>query len=189
MKYIADTKKGFTIIELLVVVAIIAMLSSIVFIYLTDTQMKARDSLRIQHAKQIEHALELYYTQHGRYPARDTGSTSEDACGGVPSYGNARWCSLFTDLEPYLDPLPIDPRGPQPTYRYYYDSDSGDSYQSYGFMITFEHPLNQGLSENDGGFYETRYEFGQQPAYCIQRYSGTNSNWWGSQATVCVGGN
>jgi prepilin-type N-terminal cleavage/methylation domain-containing protein len=179
--------RGFTLIELLVVVAIVAMLSSVILASLGTARVRSRDVKRIATLTQIRNALELYHADNGQYPARNAAQSGSAACGG-----NANWCSLITDLSPYLK-APIDPSGSQDTYRFQYDADSGDNYQTYGLMIDVEDSSNFSKVNNDGGFYNgldsTSYEVGDQPSYCAQKYTSSNSNWWGAATTVCVGGN
>jgi general secretion pathway protein G len=62
-------KKGFTLIELLVVIAIIALLSTLAVVALGSAREKARDAKRLSDLKQIQTALELYYTDKSDYPA------------------------------------------------------------------------------------------------------------------------
>jgi len=59
---------GFTLIEILVVIAIIAVLSSIVLVGLGPTQRLGRDAKRLSDLSQIQHGLELYYYKCGYYP-------------------------------------------------------------------------------------------------------------------------
>lgn len=65
MKY----KNGFTIIEITVTVAIIAILATFVGMSLTGQQVQARDSVRSTKVKIIADALERYYDKHGEYPS------------------------------------------------------------------------------------------------------------------------
>ncbi len=64
-------KKGFTLIELLVVIAIIALLSTLAVVALGSAREKARDAKRLSDIKQIQTALELYYTDKSDYPTGD----------------------------------------------------------------------------------------------------------------------
>ncbi|MBU1146489.1 type II secretion system GspH family protein [Patescibacteria group bacterium] len=61
-------KKGFTLIELLVVIAIIGLLSTLAVVALTSARTKARDSKRVADMKQVQTAMELYYSATNGYP-------------------------------------------------------------------------------------------------------------------------
>jgi len=61
-------RQAFTLIELLVVIAIIGLLASISIISLNNARAKARDAKRVADAKQVSTALELFFSDAGRYP-------------------------------------------------------------------------------------------------------------------------
>ena len=64
-----NNKKGFTLVELLVVVAIVAILSVTAYVALGGQTGKARDSRRKSDIAAIQNALELYYINNdSRYP-------------------------------------------------------------------------------------------------------------------------
>lgn len=65
-------KKGFTLIELLVVIAIIGLLSTLAVVALNSARQKSRDSKRVADTKQIQTALELYFSDANKYPAATT---------------------------------------------------------------------------------------------------------------------
>lgn len=61
--------KAFTLIELLVVIAIIGILSTLAIVALGNSRFKARDSKRLNDARSIVNALELYYADNNQYPS------------------------------------------------------------------------------------------------------------------------
>ncbi|MDB4939676.1 MAG: hypothetical protein JWO40_101 [Candidatus Doudnabacteria bacterium] len=69
---IQKTNKAFTLIELLIVIAIIGLLASIVMGALGTARAKGRDALRKQDMQQLKTALNLYYQNTGTMPANQT---------------------------------------------------------------------------------------------------------------------
>lgn len=61
-------QKGFSLIELLVVIVIILLLGTISVVALNDQRAKSRDSQRISDIRQIRTALEFYRSDEGEYP-------------------------------------------------------------------------------------------------------------------------
>lgn len=65
---ISSKKKGFTLVELLVVVGIIAVLGAVILPNINSARLKSRDSKRVSDVKQIQLALELYFNINRSYP-------------------------------------------------------------------------------------------------------------------------
>ncbi len=84
-KFTKSGSSGFTLIELMVVIAIISLLSSIIFFSLTAARAKASDAQKITEAGQVQTALALYYDKHGTMPT-DYAGTGVPAQEGTPSY-------------------------------------------------------------------------------------------------------
>jgi prepilin-type N-terminal cleavage/methylation domain-containing protein len=63
-----NNKKGFTLIEMLVVIAIIGLLSSIIVVGLSSSRAKSRDAKRLSDVKEIQKWLETQYTDLKGYP-------------------------------------------------------------------------------------------------------------------------
>lgn len=63
-----QVKKGFTIVELVVVIVVIGILSSLVIVGFTKYMADTRDNRRAADMTVIAEALEKYYDQHGEYP-------------------------------------------------------------------------------------------------------------------------
>ena len=120
--------RAFTLVELLVVISIISVLSSLVLVGINSAQAKGRDSRRTQDLVQFRNALELYASGHnGKYPATVAGTVSYTSTGvSVSPAGSPAVCgtgSTWTDndiagspglafvssLAPFMPNLPKDP--------------------------------------------------------------------------------
>ncbi len=67
-RYKIQKQKGFSLIELLVVISIIALLSSIVLVALNSSRQKARDAKRVSDMNQLAKAFELFFNDKHSYP-------------------------------------------------------------------------------------------------------------------------
>lgn len=123
------SKKGFTLLEILVVVAIIGLVSSVIFVMLNNARMKARDSKRYAEVDALKKALELYYHDNDQYPeAADNWIKIEDDA------------NFATAMQPYISSIPRDPLYPriegEKVFSYQYQS-TADA-QGYKFHIEME---------------------------------------------------
>ena len=78
--------KGFTLVEIVVAVAIIGVLSSFIMVNVSKSRAKGRDLQRMTDLKQLQVALRAYYLDKGFYPST----------GSVPGTGGANGISCFT---------------------------------------------------------------------------------------------
>lgn len=69
-------KKGFTLIEMLIVITVIALLASLILVGMGGARAKARDSRRIADLHNVMNALELYYAKVGTYPVATYNSST-----------------------------------------------------------------------------------------------------------------
>ena len=72
-------KRGFTLVELLVVIAIIGLLSTLAVVSLNNARQRSRDAKRVSDIKQIQTALELYFTDQNGYPVAASAVTLGDS--------------------------------------------------------------------------------------------------------------
>lgn len=61
-------KNGFTLIEMLIVIAIIGILASIVLVGLGAFRSRGRDTRRIADLREAQGGLELYFSKFSKYP-------------------------------------------------------------------------------------------------------------------------
>ncbi|MBI2592113.1 prepilin-type N-terminal cleavage/methylation domain-containing protein [Candidatus Saccharibacteria bacterium] len=62
------TSRGFTIVELLIVIVVIGILAGLVIVTYGGIQSKARDDERKTDVKALQSQLEVYQAQNGKYP-------------------------------------------------------------------------------------------------------------------------
>lgn len=60
--------KGFTLVEILVTVAILVILSLIIYANVNEARKKARDAVRIRDAQVIAKAIDSYYVENNKFP-------------------------------------------------------------------------------------------------------------------------
>ena len=100
--------KGFSILELMVVVAIIGILATIAVQKWREYQSKTRDNIRKTTLLQLSKALEVYYIKHKAYP--NTGSVWSGYCSQDGSKGFTGADGYIPGLAPmYINILPRDP--------------------------------------------------------------------------------
>ena len=92
-------QKGFTLIELMVVIFIIALLASIVVVSVNNSRINARDAKRVQDIDTVNTAIQMYADANGHYPDTDGAWRS--------SYVYPDWVPDV--VQQYLSVLPIDP--------------------------------------------------------------------------------
>ena len=112
--------RGFTLIEIMIVLAILVLLLAMVGPRLLKTQEKADQKITLTQIKTVEQALDMYKIDNRAYPSTEEGLTAllerpADEARGVAWDG------------PYLseDTLPSDPWGN--SYRYEYPPTKGKS--------------------------------------------------------------
>lgn len=78
---------GFTLIELMVAISILAVLSSIGLVFYSQSEIAARDSRRMGDLREIRNALEQHYALNRTYPGDINGSSPDETTGngGLPA--------------------------------------------------------------------------------------------------------
>ena len=104
-------KKGFTLVELLVVLTVIAVLVTISVFGLQGARESARDSRRKSDLETIRSGLEIYRADCDAYPSSITFGGSLRGTVANPSAA----CSTSNT---YIAEIPQDPQDPSRAYRY-----------------------------------------------------------------------
>lgn len=68
-RMLTKQQRGFSLIELVVVMSIIVLLSGVGFVSYTNANKASRDAKRKSDIEQIRAALEMYRTEEGSYPS------------------------------------------------------------------------------------------------------------------------
>lgn len=116
---------GFSLVELLVVLAVFSLLVSTVFVHFSQLASTQRDTQRIADMRTITTALDLYFSKNHSYPAV---TSSDPSCGGWETSvhtPNNFLHPLVSDGE--LTKVPVDPlntglctKNPLVVYSYFY---------------------------------------------------------------------
>ncbi|OQB05259.1 MAG: Fimbrial protein precursor [bacterium ADurb.Bin212] len=109
-------KKAFTLIELLIVIAITGILATVILVAYGNSQARARDSKRIGDLGAISSAVKLFYDENRVYPRVDVEDgvdpTVTDPCvSRIRSVNSSRWShQLVNKLGKHIStPVVVDP--------------------------------------------------------------------------------
>lgn len=150
-------QKGFTLIELMVVIAVIGILAAVALVSLTGLQRSARDATRKSNLSDYATALGRYYQDNNKYPAPAT--TGNASCGNPGNANNTTsWdcdrspngvfnttTSALVTPTAYLTKPLIDPSNTAGNQSvcgtanttacgYYYYSDGGGNYEMFSVL-------------------------------------------------------
>ncbi len=110
-RHLYTLQKGFTFLEVIVVVAILVLLATIVIVNYSGRMKQAKiDACKMQ-ISEISKALELYRIDNGFYPTTDQGLKAlveKPDTEPIPK----KW------KKPYMDEIPKDPWGNEYVYIY-----------------------------------------------------------------------
>ncbi len=163
--YILNSRRGFTLIEILIVVAIIGILASVVLVGLGPVQRRGRDARRLSDLREAQNALELYFNKCGYYPGASQAGVNCSAYSANNSWGTmnplAGMTGALIQSNMGIRQVPNDPT----TGRTYLFATDGTG-TSYVIGATLEDDQNPALREDiDGSVYGVGCD---DPVYCTQ---------------------
>lgn len=127
-------KNGFTIVELLIVIVVIAILAAITIVAFNGVQSSSRDAVKKQDVAAIVKALEAYYAEKGYYPNANTYTPGSTAINGSwSSTSDASWANLIATMSPTITTLP-KPSGSNLTVP---AISNGNSYDYFGLQGSY----------------------------------------------------
>lgn len=158
--------RGFTLIEVLVVIGILGILATVALVAINpaEAQKKARDTQRLKDVATLQSIIEQFYQDNpGAAAAALTGP--KDSSGGLKTCNN-NW--LGVNMCPYANVIPVDPSNravsvtdatgavsSQSAYYYFRTSTAG-----YKICTYLESASNKAKVDdaNDGGNNDTNFE-------------------------------
>ncbi|MEK7149904.1 MAG: type II secretion system protein [Patescibacteria group bacterium] len=173
---------GFTLLELLIVISILAILSTVVVLVLNPAEYlkQARDSQRVSDLATLNSAIALYLSTAttismgtctagyyycsiataGNLPGGTTACTSNTTSTSVTS--GTGWIPIIFSGIPGGSPIsrePVDPTNSE-TYKYAYACNSSNQYELDAKLESIKYTSTNNLGVNDGGNNSSAYEVG-----------------------------
>ncbi|MHC4471253.1 MAG: type II secretion system major pseudopilin GspG [Planctomycetota bacterium] len=100
-------ERGFTLVELMVVIVLIGLLAGVVGVSVIPALLKGKKATALNQIKELEKAMELFYVDYSRYP-----DSLDELTGDHSEYGYP---------DGYISEVPLDPWGEE----YIYEPEGG----------------------------------------------------------------
>ena len=145
-------KRGFTIIELVVVLSILAILSGVLVPRMKNYMRAEKDAKRLADIKRIRNAVEQYHMDRGEYPAPNPNSNF----GGWEVSSDGTFLRELVDTG-YLDESLTDPVNDS-TYHYRYFVYEAGSYSCQGgskyYVLGVRNFESSDFAKRNKGFFK-----------------------------------
>lgn len=113
------SQAGFTLLELIIVMAVIGILAAIAMPMLKETPRKANESVLRTNLHSIRDALDQYHGDKGHYPPSLETLVEDGYFRSVPvdpiTKSSETWVLIYEEIDPDLEPAETDlPEGGEP---------------------------------------------------------------------------
>lgn len=164
---IITSKKGFTLLELLISMIIIGILAALVSGNFFTSLKKGRDARRKADIQQVQRALEIYYEDKRAYPSF------------ALTFGTAGLCETKSVADcgsekTYMGLLPQDPQKTQNSCQYMYVHETTPNGEGYALYAPIENVNDTGTGIKQSG-------------YSTDSYSGTSTTCGGCGCKFKIG--
>jgi len=144
-------QRGFTLIEVMVAISIMAILTSVIIGPLNKARQSGTDALRISQLAQIRNALELYYDNNKVYP-----NTPCDSRATLPNCWGPGGAFYQRLVPTYMSSLPLDPNNNSSSGymcancgEYLYTPLSSNTKYILSTYLSTNHPKKKGIKWNN----------------------------------------
>jgi len=181
------SRRGFTIIEILVVLAIIGILSAVLYGSFSEARQDSKNKAFRSDLKEVQLALEVYKSQHGQYPNVPSSCGTTDA--GVSSAESTSCAAVIGYIEgltpEFIAALPAHKKSANPNCNVVY---SVDAVNFSWYKVTAENCFAGATSPADG--IDQDDEFARCPTVCAATgvCDPTGQNFYESYAVYSRGG-
>lgn len=159
---------GFTLVELLIVLAIMAIIAALTVVLIINSLKDSNDSARIQEIEAIAEALNYYALDNGGFPCESDGYNGMIGVGG----------NIDTLLEDYMPAVPADPSHDGSDYFYYFDAyhgcSGGPETDIFVSLMVSNFETDKYLDRHGNLTQACPYTFGSEgtsdPAYVVKLY-------------------
>lgn len=103
-----QNKNGFSLVELLVVISIIAVLSAVLTANFVGMRERARDAQKIQNLNAMKDALRSYYNDHQSYPTTISAIGTSAYMPSLDSIGYSYSYTSSSDGETFTIKVPLE---------------------------------------------------------------------------------